>query len=147
MEQYGLKDLVVKVDKKCSRGNSGYKSNTNGFIIGADANLNDQGVIGIAATHANSKIKMHDFQSGDSVTANTWMLSLYGMYDMSTDMFLKGIASFGTTRVKQIVNKVVVNGYIQSNGKYNSSSHSLSIGTGYRMKMTDEVMLVPSIGS
>ena len=135
--------------QKLAKGRAGYKSTSMGGVIGADTLANDYLRVGIAGIHADSNVKMRDQKRGDKISAKSWMMSIYGVYEINQNLFTRAIATFGNTNVTTRENKpipVVGAAGTMSTGKYTSQSYSIDAAVGYRHNLAENLAIIPEVG-
>jgi outer membrane autotransporter protein len=117
------------------KGDAGYKAKTAGITLGADTELSDSAVLGLAANFTNADLKLKNQLAGGKVKAKTYMVSLYGLYNIS-DFVISGAASVGSS--KSTVNTA-------GTSKFSSTNFGAKATVGYKYNMSD-VMLTPMAG-
>ena len=135
--------------QKLAKGNAGYRSTTLGGVIGVDSLVNDYFRIGIAAIHADSKVRMKDQKSGDKINTKSWLMSVYGTYEINSNLYGRAIATFGNTNVSTRDKKVVpIVGAPDtfSIGEYTSQSYSVDAALGYRHALSNHLAVTPEVG-
>ena len=141
-----VKGVAGNANQKFYKGVSGYKATTLGATVGADTYLTDSLRVGIALSHSDGKIKMKDYKSGDRINSKSWLLSLYGTYNITDNIYTKAITTLGTSDVISNEKKLSKGVISESKGSYNFKSYALDAATGYRISLTDNSMLTPELG-
>ena len=135
--------------QKLAKNRPGYKSTSIGGVIGVDTLVNDYFRVGVAGIHADSNVKMRDYKRGDKVNAKSWMMSIYGVYEINQNLYTRAIATFGNTNVTTNENKPIAvigaTGTI-STGEYTSQSYSVDSAVGYRHNLSENVAIIPEVG-
>ncbi|KJW02152.1 outer membrane autotransporter barrel domain protein [Rickettsia endosymbiont of Ixodes pacificus] len=108
--------------KSRNNGASGYKSKSQGGIIGFDYALSDSVIVGAAYTKADSKLRHQDYKIGDKTKAISDIYSIYGLYNCETsNFFVEAIGSYG--RIKNYEKRKVSIGDQIAIGKFNNTSY------------------------
>ncbi|WP_410526046.1 autotransporter outer membrane beta-barrel domain-containing protein [Rickettsia endosymbiont of Polydrusus tereticollis] len=129
--------FVGNSTQKMRNNVNGYKSTPNGGTVGFDALLNDDLVLGVAYTRANTKIKLKDTKVGDKTKVNSNIYSLYGLYNLpNNNWFFSAIASYGDSKMKSYSKRIVAvapntPGFQTAIGKYTSKSYTGQVMAGY----------------
>lgn len=69
---------------------AGYSSKAYGATVGFDLKANDDMTIGLAGSYVKTDVKHKNFKSGDKTKLNTYMISLYGIQQLTDAWFLQG---------------------------------------------------------
>ncbi len=139
----GLYDTTTQKKRKYD---SGYKSTTFGGSAGFDARVNDDVILGAAFTYGKTDIKHKDLLKGDKSTIDSYLLSLYGLHQITDHWFLNTAVGVGTHKVtlKTYDTKPVDN--TVSKAKFDATSFSAEIAAGYNHAMGDHVLVTPTFG-
>jgi len=126
----------------------GYKAQATGLTVGFDTLANDTMTIGAAVSFIRNTIKYKGKQfSGDKTNINTYMISVYGSQQVTDNWFVQGIASFGSSNVKNKALRVTgLNKKGTATGKYDSMSYSIEALAGYNIKVADTAIFTPMGG-
>jgi len=133
--------------QKAKGKDSGYKSKSTGGTFGFDFLANDDLILGGAFTVVGTNVSHKNNHIGDKTKANTNMFSLYGIHNLPHNFFVQGIASFGTTSVKNTIAKNSSFGMETASGKYDSTTYSGEILGGYNFFVPESTaVLTPMAG-
>jgi outer membrane autotransporter protein len=136
--------------QKHSGNVDGYKSRSSGITAGFDTMANDTMTVGIAASYAKTDIKHKDTLAGDTTKINTYLLSIYGTQLVCDDYFVTGIATFGSSKVKDNSTRIgFANGAItqeKAKSSYDAMNWGGELLTGYHYKIQENATLIPTIG-
>jgi len=136
--------------QKMRKGVSGYKAKTVGGTVGFDTMANDTMIVGVAATVAKTDLKHKDINAGDKTKADTLMFSIYGLQEINNDWFLQGVATFGSTKVKNTSKRIgALNGAVNATtatGKYDSMTWGGELLAGYNLNVSSMAVLTPMLG-
>ena len=116
------------------RSNSpGYKSKSGGGTVGFDCLVNDNLALGAAFTGIHTKLDHKNKKIGDTTKIESTLFSMYGIQQLSNNYFIQGIASFGSSRVRNYEKRIIDLTTDQTAlGKYNSTTYSMEMLGGYR---------------
>lgn len=131
--------------QKARKGNAGYKDDSFGASLGFDTKANDDLIIGAAFTSANSKLKHKNAKSGDKTTINSFLLSIYGMQQITDTWFAHGSATFGNSEVTNKEKRRNGSVFETATGKYSSMSFNADATVGYNV-VTDAATFTPMAG-
>jgi outer membrane autotransporter protein len=111
---------------------------------------NDTMTVGVALTAAKTDLKHKNVNAGDKTKADTLMFSIYGVQQVTDNWFVQGIASFGSSKIKNSAKRVgSVNG-VRINriasAKYDSMSYGGEVLAGYNHKFSDMALVTPMAG-
>ena len=136
-----LKPFGSWADQDTRSGIAGYKADTVGFAIGADAALNDRARVGVAFAYANADV---DAQSdvAQSMDVDVYQLIGYGSYNLGGNTELNFQADIGQNdnSGKRGI------GFAGKTAKsdYNSFSTHLGAGIGHTLALKDGIAFTPS---
>lgn len=134
--------------KSRNDGASGYKSKSQGGIIGFDYALSDSVIVGAAYTRADSKLRHQNYKVGDKTKAISDIYSIYGLYNCGTsNFFVEAIGSYGRSRVKNYEKRKVYTGDQTAIGKFNNTSYSGELLGGYNYLISNFTAITPMIGT
>lgn len=125
---------------------AGYSSKAYGATVGFDLKANDDMTIGLAGSYVKTDVKHKNFKSGDKTKLNTYMISLYGIQQLTDAWFLQGNASYASSRVKNTEKRVTLTGSQKATGSFDATSYSGELLAGYNHKFSD-VVVTPMIGA
>lgn len=135
------------VSTQGSRGGiPGYKSKYYGAVLGFDAMINDETALGVALSAIKTEIKHRHQNSGDKTTANTYIFSGYGTYEITKEWFVQGVGSIGRSKIKnrEIRREFTRNSF--ANASYNATSWGVEALTGYNKEIRKGLMVTPLFG-
>ncbi|MGI4775587.1 MAG: autotransporter domain-containing protein, partial [Janthinobacterium lividum] len=136
--------------QKQRKGMSGYKTKSSGITVGFDTMANDTMLVGVAATAARTDIKHKNVNSGDRSRGNTLLFSIYGLQLVNDKFFVQGVASLGTTKVKNSSTRVgYANGAITRDsvsGNYDSMSWGGELMAGFNVNSFGLGNMTPMLG-
>jgi len=138
--------FYAQATQKARKGISGFKSKSTGGTIGFDTMANDTLTIGAAVTIAKTDVKHKNIKIGDKTKADTLMFSIYGMQNVTDNWFVQGIASFGSSKIKNTEKNITSAGNQTATGKYDSMSYGLEALGGYNYKVSEAAIVTPIIG-
>lgn len=124
----------------------GYRAGYYGAVIGTDTLLNDNVTIGIAFSAIKTDVKHKDLNTGDKTKANTYVGSLYGVYQLSDEWFLQGVASFSRTKIKNREIRREFARTAPASANYNTDAWGSEVLVGYNHKIGTGVLLTPTFG-
>jgi outer membrane autotransporter protein len=136
--------------KKLDKGVSGYKLKSAGGTVGFDTMANDTMIVGVAATMARTDLKHKNVNIGDKTKADTMMFSIYGLQELADNWFVQGVASFGSTSIKNSAGRIgFLNGSMTketASAKYDSMSYGGELLAGYNYKISEGAVVTPMFG-
>ncbi|HJD56464.1 MAG TPA: autotransporter outer membrane beta-barrel domain-containing protein [Rickettsia endosymbiont of Pyrocoelia pectoralis] len=148
--QFGgwINPFIGNATQKKIQNISGYKSDTTGGTLGFDALINDDAVLGLAYTRAETDVKMKDAKQGDKNKVRSNIFSLYGLYNLpQSNFFVEGVASYGDSKVtsksRLIVSVNGTMGYQTAKGKYKSENYTGQLMAGYNYALPETVSAMP----
>lgn len=125
----------------------GAKTNSKGMAIGLDAEVNDDTMVGLAAAHSVSKVKLTGPQEGDVVDSTNYNFSFYGAANLGNNWFAEGSASLGNSHIRSASNRIIGdNASAIAKSKFDIVSYSGQIVGGYNYKISDDTVLSPLAG-
>lgn len=130
-----------KAKNKLKSGYAGSNSSTFGGTIGVDVMPNENHVLGMAVSYADTNMKHKDYKNGDKTDVKSTIFSLYSSHGLDNNFFINPNAAFGQSKVKskeaeKASGKTKV-------GKYDSAVYSVGLAGGYTHKLSDAVNVVP----
>jgi len=136
--------------QKMRKGVSGYKVKSYGGTLGFDTMANDTMTVGVALTAAKTDLKHKNINAGDKTKADTLMFSIYGVQQVTDNWFVQGIASFGSSKIKNNAKRIgAMNGArnVQTaSAKYDSMSYGGEVLAGYNFKLSEMALVTPMFG-
>jgi len=151
--QFGgwINPFIGNATQKKIQNISGYKSDTTGGTLGFDALINDDAVLGLAYTRAETDVKLKDAKSGDKNKVRSNIFSVYGLYNLPyNNFFVEGVASYGDSKVTSKSRRIVAVaqntiGYQTASGKYKSENYTGQLMAGYNYALPETVSAMPSV--
>ncbi|WP_341787212.1 autotransporter outer membrane beta-barrel domain-containing protein [Rickettsia endosymbiont of Cantharis rufa] len=146
-----INPFVGNATQKKIQNISGYKSDTTGGTLGFDALINDDAVLGLAYTRAETDVKLKDTKSGDKNKVRSNIFSLYGLYNLpQSNFFVEGVASYGDSKVTSKSRRVISTGletigYQTASGKYKSENYTGQLMAGYTYALPETVSAMPLV--
>ncbi len=125
---------------------AGYSSKAYGATVGFDLEANADMTIGLAGSYVKTDVKHKNFKSGDKTKLNTYMISVYGIQQLTDAWFLQGNASYASSRVKNAEKRVTLTGSQKASGSFDATSYSGELLAGYNHKFSD-VVVTPMVGA
>ncbi|HJD55835.1 MAG TPA: autotransporter outer membrane beta-barrel domain-containing protein [Rickettsia endosymbiont of Pyrocoelia pectoralis] len=151
--QFGawINPFIANTTQKKIQNISGYKSDTTGGTLGFDSLINDDAVLGLAYTRAETDVKMKDAKQGDKNKVRSNIFSLYGLYNLpQSNFFVEGVASYGDSKVtsksRRIVSVNGIMGYQTATGKYKSENYTGQLIVGYSYAIPENINITPMAG-
>ncbi|KJV81185.1 outer membrane autotransporter barrel domain protein [Rickettsia hoogstraalii str. RCCE3] len=145
---WGVPFYGKATQKSRNDGASGYKSKSQGGIIGFDYALSDSVIVGAAYTRAYSKLRHQSYKVGDKTKAISDIYSIYGLYNCGTsNFFVEAIGSYGRSRVKNYEKRKVYTDDQTAIGKFNNTSYSGELLGGYNYLISNFTAITPMIGT
>jgi len=123
-----------------------YRSTTTGIIAGYDFEIKEDLIIGGAVAYAGTKVRMKNQKQGDRIKANTWIFSLYSMYEFNDHWFVNGTVAFGNVNVVNKERKLSGGRYSVSSGKQTTQTNTIDVAIGYKYNFKDKFTVAPVIG-
>ena len=121
---------------------SGFRSNTQGGLVGFDTALNESTIVGIAVGTSKTDVKYKNTKAGDKTKADTYFASLYGMHEFMDNWVVQGSAMFANSSVndksKRATDTVT--------GKYDAMSYGAQVFGGYKFRTGDTGVVTPMVG-
>jgi outer membrane autotransporter protein len=125
----------AKATQKARSTNAGFKSTSMGLTLGADTEISDNSLLGLAGSFSNADTKLKDQLAGGKVKAKTYGISLYGAHNIN-QWVMQGALS--VSHAKSTVNT-------SGSAKFTSTNFGARTTIGYKYSMND-VMLTPMAG-
>ena len=139
--------LGSAVERK-SASSSGYNGRFHGFTIGADAEFNDDLLVGVAFSNVISKLKFKDQYNGDKTSINTQAASLYGRKDITNKVYVSTTASL--TKSSTNASYLATNAQGQQSYKYqeqkNIKGGFIEAKLHYVNTLSNSMVLTPFVG-
>ena len=146
---YGLwsSPFFSNAKQKMRKGVSGYKEKSSGALIGFDGLVHEQLMFGLAYSRVDTKLSHQDIKQGDRTKGFTDIYSVYGLYNFPTNYwFAEGIASYGSTRIKNSEGRVSSLGRETAYANYRSNNYGGQLLAGYDWLASDQVVVTPLLG-
>ncbi|KJV81609.1 outer membrane autotransporter barrel domain protein [Rickettsia hoogstraalii str. RCCE3] len=129
------------------KGNPSYKGTVSGGTIGGDLYIGENSLVGIAYSRMNSDFKFKGSSTGDKLSAESDIISLYGQQQFSKGLILQEIFSASNSKInKKDLRPVGPNSYKTASGKYTSTAYGFEGNIGYQFSAVDGINLMPNIG-
>ncbi len=131
---------------------SGYKGRSNGVIVGYDAQMQDDMILGLALSHIHDNVTYRNYKNGDKTKSNMMGVSLYGMKQINDIWYAKALISYANNKIRNAENRMVVSdvdntiSYETVNGKYKSRLFSAEALFGYGYQLQQNLTLDPVLG-
>ncbi|XVN41786.1 MAG: autotransporter outer membrane beta-barrel domain-containing protein [Rickettsia endosymbiont of Argas persicus] len=143
--------FIGNATQKKKNNISGYKSDITGGTIGFDGMINDDAVLGLAYTRADTDVKLKDSKQGDKNKIKSNIYSIYGLYNLpNNNFFVEGVASYGDSKVRTKSQRNIATakdtiGYQTAKGKYKSENYTGQLMVGYNYTLPETVSAMPLI--
>ncbi|QQV74513.1 hypothetical protein H6P87_00047 [Rickettsia tillamookensis] len=129
------------------KGNPSYKGTVSGGTIGGDLYIGENSLVGLAYSRMNSDFKFKGSSTGDKLSAESDIISLYGQQQFSNGLILQEIFSASNSKInKKDLRPVGPNSYKTASGKYTSKAYGFEGNVGYQFSAVDGINLMPNIG-
>ncbi|WP_342225939.1 autotransporter domain-containing protein [Rickettsia endosymbiont of Urophora cardui] len=129
------------------QGNPSYKGTVSGGIIGGDIYIGENSLVGIAYSRMNADFRFKDPSTGDKLSAESDIISLYGQQQFSIGLILQEIFSASNSKINtKNLRQVGPNRYKTASGKYTSKAYGFEGNIGYQFSVMDGINLMPNIG-
>lgn len=131
---------------------SGYKGHSNGVIVGYDAQMQEDMMLGLAVSQIHDNVTYRDYKNGDKTKSNALGVSMYGMKQINDMWYGKALISYANNKIKNTENRMVVSdidntvSYEEVNGKYSSRLFSAEALFGYDYQLQQNVTIDPMLG-
>ena len=141
-----ISPFINQANQRATGDDAGYKSKAYGGTIGLDGKITDDLTLGIAGTYLNTTINYKDFKTGDKTKMDTYLGSLYGLYNLPKNWFVQGVASFATNNIKNTKPRITPTDIQTAAGKYHSNTYGLEAMVGYDYKNSELLNIIPLAG-
>ncbi|MCC8419184.1 MAG: autotransporter outer membrane beta-barrel domain-containing protein [Rickettsia endosymbiont of Glossina mortisans submortisans] len=129
------------------KGNPSYKGTVSGGTIGGDLYIGENSLVDLAYSRMNSDFKFKGSSTGDKLSAESDIISLYGQQQFSNGLILQEIFSASNSKInKKDLRPVGPNSYKTASGKYTSKAYGFEGNVGYQFSAVDGINLMPNIG-
>jgi len=125
------------------KGNPSYNGTVAGGTIGADLYIGENNLVGIAYSRMNSDFKFKGLSTGDKLSAESDIISVYGQQQFGSGFILQEIFSASNSKVNK--KDVRLAGKI-AQGKYTSTAYAVETNIGYQFAPLNSINLIPNIG-
>ena len=133
--------------QKPRSNNSGFRSFSQGVVVGVDTMLNDSAIVGIALSNSSTNVKYKNHVSGNKSTASSWGGAVFGNYQFTNNWFIRGSGLFNKTHVNDKNLKLVRQGiYGLAKAKYNLIFYGIETSVGFIHSFSNQMLLIPTIG-
>ncbi|KAF8818744.1 hypothetical protein IHI24_000471 [Rickettsia endosymbiont of Cardiosporidium cionae] len=145
-----FKPTYYNATQKQFKNESGYQAKGVGVSLGFDHSFT-RAMLGATVSYISKNVKYDDLKKGDKSKINNILFSLYGKLDITDNLFLDSIASFGLINVKKeeqdIESKITNNDSDILISEYkNRKLYSIESMLGYNF-IGDNLMFTPMIGA
>ncbi|WP_341763724.1 autotransporter outer membrane beta-barrel domain-containing protein [Candidatus Tisiphia endosymbiont of Beris chalybata] len=123
-----------------------YTVKTLGGIGGLDVALNNNLTLGAAISVINSEVKYKNLKAGDKMSTKTIMLSVYGAHKLTKQLFVEGVASCGSTQIRNRERRQFSFGEQIAKANYGSLAYGGEVLMGYNAVFHNSVLLTPLAG-
>ncbi|CAA7623921.1 autotransporter domain-containing protein [Magnetospirillum sp. SS-4] len=132
-------------DQGTRKNVDGYDSTTYGMALGVDTAVKDKARVGLAFSYANTTIDDKGARDGNSTDVNSYMLNLYGTYDITNAWYVDGGLTFGlhqydTTRKSTLLSAT-------ASGDFNGYQYGVNTRVGYKVPLNKGKMLLTPFAS
>lgn len=130
---------------RAEKDSFGYKNNQWSATLGADYEVMDNVVLGLAATYSNVQIRPTEYVNETTKSLNitnkhkVMVLNGYGSADLGSGFFAKAQLSFAKLDVDSKEQK-------EERYKYNTTGYAAGASFGYNYKLADNTYAVPEVG-
>lgn len=133
--------------QKMRKSTAGYKVASTGATIGFDTKANEDMIIGMGLSLYGTEAKHKDYKAGDKTKITSYMVSVYGVQQITSNWFTQGIVTIGSNRIDSKEKRLVATGgkYQIASAKYDSMSASGELMLGYTHFMKG-VSITPMAG-
>jgi hypothetical protein len=131
---------------------SGYKGRSNGVIVGYDAQMQDDMILGLALSQIHDNVTYKEYKNGDKTKSNMVGVSMYGMKQINDIWYAQALISYANNKIKNAENRMVVSdvdntiSYEKVNGKYSSRLFSAEALFGYGYQLQQNLTIDPVLG-
>lgn len=126
--------------------NPGYVSRYYGGMIGFDTLINEDTTIGFAGSYMRNVVKHKDENQGDKINMDTVSLLLYGSRNLSENLFIQGVTSFGSTYIDNRESRETFPSPSIASAKYKSNNFTAEIMGGYTHRLSKNLTITPLLG-
>lgn len=123
-------------------GFAGYKANTYGLSLGTDTLVNNNWVLGVAFTYANTDVALRDNFAGDGSDIKTYQLTGYFTRDFGK-WYLEGMVAYARQDFNS-VRDTTVSGVAE--GNFNGDQWATRVNAGMPWALNNKVTLTPIAG-
>ncbi len=95
-----VRGIIGEASEKQSSSSAGYNSFYSGVTIGVDAEFNSDLLIGAAFSTIDSSLKFKNEYSGDKISGDTRVGSIYGMKNLTNKVYVSATTSFILSDIK-----------------------------------------------
>lgn len=117
----------------------GYKTNSYGMSIGADKQLDNGVIIGLAFGYTNSKIEQQDSRTGDTSTVKGYQLMAYASKEFG-QAYVDGTLAYGMNGIDSTRATAVGE---TAKASFDSKQYSARVETGYRFDLQNKANIIP----
>jgi autotransporter family porin len=135
-QHFWLKPFGSWTDQKNRNGVTGYKADSYGLALGADATVSDQTRLGVAFVYGNSDVKSNTRLNTADI--GSYQLVGYGSLNLSENTELNFQADVSLSKTD---GRRTVTGVGTSNAKFDSWSTHIGMGLGHSYKLNERTSL------
>lgn len=126
--------------------NPGYVSRYYGGMFGFDTMINEDTTIGFAGSYMRNVVKHKNENQGDKTNMDTVSLLLYGSRNLSENLFVQGVTSFGSTYIDNRESRETFPSPSIASAKYKSNNFTAEIMAGYTHRISKNLTVTPLLG-
>jgi outer membrane autotransporter protein len=132
-------------DQGTRKNVDGFESTTYGMALGVDTAVTEKARVGLAFSYANTTIDDKGARAGNSTDVNSYLVNLYGTYDITTAWYVDGGATFGvhqydTTRKSALLSATAT-------GDFSGYQYGVNTRVGYKVPLNKGKMLLTPFAS
>jgi outer membrane autotransporter protein len=122
-------------------GYSGYNSNTTGFAVGGDVELEGDRTVGVAFTYASTKVDQTDASTGNTSRIMSYGQTIYGSQNFGRAYIdgMLGLSFHQSDNVRQAALSRI------ATSSTSAIEYGASISSGYRFALQDKLTVTPMI--
>jgi outer membrane autotransporter protein len=141
--KFWLKPFGSWADQNDRNGVAGFKADTWGVALGADAALNNRTRLGAAFAYANSNVDSNSAVAPQTVDVNVYQLIGYGSYSLAEDTELNFQVNAGQNKNKG--NRSITFAGTVASAEYDSYTAHAGVGLGRTYPLSETTRITPSV--
>lgn len=102
--------------------------------------------LGVTFGAIKTDAKHKDQNEGSTTKATSYIVSTYGTYNITKDFFMRGLATIGSSNIKNKVLRTESNNTAVASSTYDMMSWGSKLFMGYNYSITDTTVLTPRFG-